>query len=382
MTSPRAIAFYLPQFHPIPENDQWWGVGFTEWTNVVKARPLFRGHVQPHVPTDLGYYDLRCEDTRNAQARLAQAYGLSGFCYYHYWFNGKRLLERPFSEVLASGSPDFPFCLCWPNQTWTGIWHGAPNRVLIEQTYPGDDDYKRHFEALLPAFRDSRYITVCGKPVFVVYCPKELPSASYFAQFWRRLAIRAGLPGLYLIGVNHNDDWHPAAAGFDARILQKMPPLTRQVPWTSPLLRLRTWVKGHRLTVLPYRHVMHTLLREQQADCVELPCVIPNWDNTPRSTYNGLVLTGAQPDLFRRVVARALTECERYPAEERFVFIKSWNEWAEGNYLEPDQEFGHGYLQAMHRAIKEHTGEMLPQRKHQATPSRAGKAESASTRAA
>ena len=162
----RLIAFYLPQFHPIPENDEWWGKGFTEWTNVAKARPLFRGHHQPLVPADLGFYDLRVPETREAQASLAREYGIEAFCYYHYWFAGKRILERPFDEVLASGQPDFPFCLCWANQSWTGVWHGAPNKVLIEQTYPGQDDHRRHFEYLLPAFADRRYLRVEGKPVF------------------------------------------------------------------------------------------------------------------------------------------------------------------------------------------------------------------------
>ena len=157
-TTPRLIAYYLPQYHPIPENDGWWGRGFTEWTNVAKARPLFRGHYQPHIPADLGFYDLRLPEVRQAQAELARQAGIEGFCYWHYWFAGKRLLERPFNEVLASGKPDFPFCLAWANATWTGIWYDAPDRILMEQTYPGQDDHKAHFNALLPAFLDERYI--------------------------------------------------------------------------------------------------------------------------------------------------------------------------------------------------------------------------------
>ena len=165
----RAIALYLPQFHPIPENDEWWGKGFTEWTNMAKAKPMFRGHYQPHIPADLGFYDLRVPETRIAQAEMAKEYGIEAFCYYHYWFAGKRMLERPFAEVLESGEPDFPFCLCWANETWTGIWHGAPNRVLIEQTYPGFDDHQNHFDFLLRAFTDRRYVTVDGKPLFLIY---------------------------------------------------------------------------------------------------------------------------------------------------------------------------------------------------------------------
>src|SRR3954467_6790017 len=173
----KLISFYLPQFHPIPENDEWWGRGFTEWTNTARATPLFRGHYQPHVPADLGFYDLRLPELRAAQAKLAREHGVEGFCYYHYWFAGRRILERPFDEVLASGQPDFPFCLNWANQTWTGNWHGAPNRVLIEQTYPGMDDHCRHFDALLPAFADQRCMKVDGRPLFVVYRPRELPES-------------------------------------------------------------------------------------------------------------------------------------------------------------------------------------------------------------
>ena len=170
----RVIAFYLPQFHPIPENDEWWGKGFTEWTNTAKAKPLFPGHYQPHVPADLGFYDLRVPETRIAQAEMAKEYGIEGFCYYHYWFAGKRLLERPFDEVLNSGMPDFPFCLCWANQTWTGIWHGSPDRVLIEQTYPGPEDEEVILIICCKAFHDQRYIKVDGKPMFLVYCPKRV----------------------------------------------------------------------------------------------------------------------------------------------------------------------------------------------------------------
>ena len=196
MNPPRLIAYYLPQYHPIPENDAWWGNGFTEWTNVAKAKPLFRGHYQPHIPADLGFYDLRVPEVREAQAALAREAGIEGFCYWHYWFGGKRLLERPFDEVLASGKPDFPFCLAWANASWTGIWYGADDRILQEQTYPGLEDHRAHFEALLPAFKDPRYIRVDGKPLFMIFQPVDL-SADVIA-FWQQLALAAGLPGITL----------------------------------------------------------------------------------------------------------------------------------------------------------------------------------------
>ena len=179
----RVLALYLPQFHPIPENDQWWGKGFTEWTNVARAKPLFGRHKQPRVPADLGFYDLRLPEAREAQAALARAYGIEGFCYWHYWFgDGKQLLERPLAEVVASGEPDFPFCLAWANETWTGKWYGAPNRILAEQTYPGEADHIRHFYALLPAFRDPRYVTVDGLRVFLIYKPAAIPDLKRFIE--------------------------------------------------------------------------------------------------------------------------------------------------------------------------------------------------------
>lgn len=245
----RMIAFYLPQFHPIPENDEWWGKGFTEWTNTAKAKPMFPGHYQPHVPADLGFYDLRLPEARLAQAELARQYGIEAFCYYHYWFAGKRILDLPFNEVLESGQPNFPFCLCWGNQSWTGVWHGAPNRMLIEQTYPGMEDHRRHFEYLLRAFLDPRYIRVDGKPVFVVYSPKELPDSMAVTDLWRDLAVRAGLPGLFLVAEHKSPDWDPKNAGFDAVINVRLPPRRRdseaRPAWNNPVGKFETLVSGH-----------------------------------------------------------------------------------------------------------------------------------------
>ena len=197
----RVLAFYLPQFHPTPENDAWWGKGFTEWTNVGKAKPLFRGHYQPQVPADLGYYDLRVPETRVAQADMAREYGVEGFCYWHYWFgNGRRLLDRPFTEVLESGNPDFPFCLAWANHSWHGIYCGVKSKdPLIEQTYNGLSDYEHHFYDVLPAFKDKRYITVDGKPFFLVFSPLEIPDPKEFIDCWQQLAIRNGLKGIHFV---------------------------------------------------------------------------------------------------------------------------------------------------------------------------------------
>lgn len=344
----RLIAFYLPQFHPIPENDEWWGKGFTEWTNVAKAKPLFRGHYQPHLPADLGYYDLRAPETRVAQADLAREYGIEGFCYYHYWFAGRRLLERPFNEVLASGQPDFPFCLCWANQTWTGIWHGAPNRVLIEQTYPGPADHRAHFDALLPAFCDPRYIRVDERPLFVFYQPHAIPDTAKVMDLWRDMAMRAGLPGLFLVG-NDVGEHAPKDLGLDGSATYHLPP---RRPWVSrrrPVewLRRRYERAVGNPTVYRYESILSTLLAPQAPGVENYPCLIPNWDNTPRSGKDGLVLHGSTPELFRVHAQQALERVRRRSPQHRIVFIKSWNEWAEGNYLEPDVKFGHAYLEAL-----------------------------------
>ena len=344
----RLVALYLPQFHPIPENDAWWGKGFTEWTNTAKAKQMFSGHYQPHVPADLGFCDLRVPETRAAQAALAREHGIEAFCYYHYWFAGRRILERPFNEVLASGAPDFPFCLCWANQSWTGIWHGAPNRILIEQTYPGMDDHRAHFErALLPAFRDPRYLRVNGKPLLLVYQPRQLPQAADVTGFWRALARDAGLPGLYLVGMQDLRD--PQAMGFDATSVANLP---ARRPWVSkrhPLQWLRSKYREHAglPTVYRYEDIMDELWPQSRASAPDFPCLIPNWDNTPRSGANGLVLRDSTPELFRRHLRQVIERIRDRPRETNLVFIKSWNEWAEGNHLEPDLRYGRGYLQAL-----------------------------------
>lgn len=351
-TIARLIAFYLPQYHPIPENDDWWGKGFTEWTNTAKAKPLFLGHYQPHVPADLGFYDLRVPETRAAQAEMARAHGIEAFCYYHYWFGGTRLLERPFNEVLESGEPDFPFCLCWANATWSGIWHGNPNRILMEQTYPGTADYEAHFNELLKAFKDKRYLTVDGKPLFIIYKPRDVPNVQDVAKLFREMAERAGLPGLYLVGVAHHDNWDPKANGFDAVVLQNLPGLKSQIPWRYPLLKLKAKLGGHRLTMYKYKDLLDTFIPDKTRQLEYLPCLISSWDNTPRSGMNGLVMEGSTPELFRQSVHQALDKVAEKPPEHRLVFLKSWNEWAEGNHMEPDLRDGHSYLEALRDEIK------------------------------
>lgn len=344
----RVVALYLPQFHPIPENDAWWGEGFTEWAHVRRAVPLFPGHDQPRVPGELGYYDLRDPLVRGRQAALAAAHGVGAFCYYHYWFAGKRLLERPFAEVLDSGEPDFPFCLCWANESWTGIWHGAPDRVLIEQTYPGREDQIRHFETLLPAFCDRRYLRVRGLPVFFVYRPTAIPGVGAMLDLWRALAVRAGLPGIYFIGMRgYRANWKGNADGFDASTTARLP------PQPSPGLLPRRIASGEsRVFVYDHEQDVDLLIEPPHDDFRDHPCIGPGWDNTPRLGGQGIVLHRSRPELFRRNVEAALDRVRDWPSDERLIVVKSWNEWAEGNYLEPDARFGRGYLEALRGALE------------------------------
>jgi lipopolysaccharide biosynthesis protein len=342
------LALYLPQYHPIPENDEWWGTGFTEWTNVTRARPLFRGHVQPHLPADLGFYDLRVGETREAQADLARTYGVTAFCYWHYWFAGRRLLQRPFEEMLASGRPEFPFCVAWANQSWSGIWHGVPDRVLLEQTYPGDQDDLDHFNYLRAAFEDPRYVTVDGRPLVVIYQPGSLPGPARFVERWQKMAHDAGLGGLYLVAsLGESDYLSHVEDGFDACVYYRFP-FERNA---STRWRERFMERG--LAQGPKRYPYASELPESPVPLGGrvFPSVYPNWDNTPRSGRRGLVATGATPERFGTQVRRAAQLARANPPSEQLLFIKSWNEWAEGNYLEPDREFGHGRLQALSAAL-------------------------------
>ncbi len=359
----RVIAHYLPQFHPIPENDKWWGPGFSEWTNTAKAKPLFRGHHQPNVPADLGFYDLRVPETRQAQADMARAHGVEAFCYWHYWFAGDRLLERPFNEVLRSGEPDFPFCLGWANHTWSGIWYGAPNTILKEQTYPSLADHEAHFQTLLEAFSDPRYLTVDGKPFFLLFQPAELPDSVRVTDFWRELAVKSGLKGLHIVGVTHEPEWNPTEHGFDAVTISEMRQvlaqpgaglgarLRRRLLREERIKNLRARLTTRPVNVRSYKEVYKDLVVQRELDFEYYPCVIPNWDNTPRSGNRGSILLESTPELFRKHLRDAIARVADVPLEHRILVLKSWNEWAEGNYMEPDLRYGRAYLEVLQDEI-------------------------------
>ena len=358
-TPPRFIAFYLPQFHAIPENDEWWGAGFTEWTNVRRATPLFPGHYQPHVPGELGYYDLLDAGVRRRQSDLALAHGIDGFCYYHYWFSGRRLLEQPFDAVRSTGEPEIPFCLCWANEDWSRRWDGSSRSVLVKQTYSPEDD-RAHIRWLIGAFGDRRYIRHHGRPLFLVYRASRLPNARATAETWRRECVAAGIGDPFLVSVESFRQEHvaPSTLGFDASV-GFQPDWTRVGPGMArrllqaagKRLGLAGIVEPH-FTRVAYEDVMAGALRELAAEAqsprvggeVGFPCVMPGWDNTPRRQRGVIAVDGPSPERYQEWLEAAARGSE-------LVFVNAWNEWGEGCHLEPDQRFGRAFLEAHKSAV-------------------------------
>lgn len=361
----RPIAIYLPQFHPIPENDEWWGRGFTEWTNVAKAKPLFEGHHQPHLPADLGFYDLRLEAVRIAQAEMAKANGIHGFCYYHYWFNGKRLLERPLNDVLKTGKPDFPFCVCWANENWSRRWDGNDHQVLIKQEYNESDD-EAHMRYLCTLFSDERYIRVDDKPVFVVYKTGLLPDINRTAETWRRVAREEGIGEIYLCRMESwvpGDDGKiidPTSLGFDASI--EFFPSRKVHPtriWGSLSSRILNKLKIKtspflKNLIYDYGSLVEEAKKVKPATYKLYPGIIPGWDNSARRKEWAMIMHHASPKLYKNWLQHIVQHFQPYSRQENFIFINAWNEWAEGNHLEPCSRWGNAYLQATKEVLDQH----------------------------
>ena len=357
----RLIAFYLPQYHPIPENDQWWGDGFTEWTNVAKAKPLFSGHYQPHLPGELGFYDLGSAEVRQAQAELARSHGIFGFCYYHYWFGGKRLLEKPLEEVLSSQQPEFPFCLCWANENWTRTWDGQDEEVLMPQCYSQEDDI-RHILFLCKVFKDKRYIKIDGKPLFLIYRADKLPDFRRTAALWRDVARREGVGEIFLALVDHGNKsihdvctdakldasvefqpiWYKPENGlyFVRRVVNKL------IPWTR-----RHWpFFSH--CVVDYEKIARHAMKKRSASYKQFPCVAVGYDNSPRKSRDAFIARGSSPEKYGMWLRATIAKIhKKFKGDERIVFINAWNEWAEGNHLEPDKRWGRAYLEATQKAL-------------------------------
>lgn len=354
MTKPiRTIAIHLPQFHPTPENDQWWGKGFTEWTNVTKARPVFSGHYQPHLPADLGFYDLRLAQSRLEQAQMAQEYGIDGFCYYHYWFNAKRILHEPLDRILALKEPDFPFMLCWANENWTRRWDGLDQEVLMQQNYADDDDIAHITWLCENVFSDKRYITVNGAPVFAVYKAHLFPDIKKTLKVWREVANKLGFEKIYLIGVQSSGSNYvnPEELGFDAA-------MEFQPDWTQ-LQKTDLWsrfkykfgLNKGKPVVFDYENIVKKMLARPQPSYKQYPCITPSWDNSARKKHNAIILHNSTPKLYGNWLREILKRFKPFSVEENFLFINAWNEWAEGNHLEPDQKWGRGYLEETKKAL-------------------------------
>ena len=350
----RLIAYYLPQFHTIKENDIWWGKGFTDWVSVRNAKPLFEGHIQPQEPDDeLGYYNLLDAGIRSRQAQMAQYAGIEGFCYWHYWFGGKQLLETPFNEVLRSGKPDFPFCLAWANESWRAkewsVKSGKKDKILIEQTYP-EGDIEKHFYAVLPALKDKRYIKVHDKPLFVIYRPLDMKGPKEFIKQWNKLAKDNGLNGMYFVGhtLYSNQTEDILHLGFDAVNIVPLGDCRRNIKLLLKNYRqMLKYLIRKEPFMFPYSDLASCINMQQYKQENIIPTIIPNWDHTPRSGIHGFVLRDSTPEKFAeqiRIVKESIQD-----KQEQIVFLKSWNEWGEGNYMEPDKRWGRQYIDTLKR---------------------------------
>jgi hypothetical protein len=346
-TDVRLIAFYLPQYHPIPENDAWWGKGFTEWPGVASARPLFERHYQPHIPADLGFYDLRLPEARAAQAELARQYGIHGFCYHYYWFSGRRILQRPLDDVLRTGEPDFPFCVCWANEPWSRRWDGSESEILIAQEHDLETD-KRLILDLLPLFADRRYIRIDGKPLLIIYRVGLLPDPQALFAAWREIARREGLGGLHICMAETFGLRDPFGHGCDSAV--GFPPhqlLAGQINDTVHGL-----ASDHAGAIYSYAAAVTNEIVAPPPQYLRFRCVMPGWDNTPRRGRAGNVFHDATPELYELWLREAIGATRRQlPPGQRLVFINAWNEWGEGAHLEPDLRFGRQYLEATRRTL-------------------------------
>lgn len=345
--SVRLIAFYLTQFHPIPENDEWWGKGFTEWTNATKSQPLFRGHYQPHLPTDLGYYDLRVRQTRHEQIAMAKSNGIDGFCYYYYWFSGRRLLEKPLEDMLADPESDMPFCLCWANENWNRRWDAQEDELLIAQRYQQNDD-RDFIISLEPYLRDRRYIRVNGAPLIIVYRPQHLPDARNTIEVWREYCRSSGIGEIHMACALTHSNWNYQQFGFDSGV--EFPPHNIVCENLAPQLQFYSDYHGY---CPDFRDVAELYLSRPRAKGESVfRGVLPSWDNSARRGTNGTVILNGTPDNYEFWLSSTIdrTLDERPGRDERLVFVNAWNEWAEGCHLEPDRKHGYAFLEATRRA--------------------------------
>jgi len=343
----RLIAFYLPQFHPIPENDEWWGKGFTEWTNVTKGRPLFEGHYQPRLPADLGFYDLRLREVRHDQIALAKKYGIYGLCYHYYWFSGVSLLERPVEDMLADTESDMPFCLCWANENWTRRWDAKEHEILIAQKYaPGDE--QKFIRGVIRYFQDPRYIRLNGAPLLIVYRPQQLPNPLRSTQIWREACASAGIPDIHLCAALTHGNEEYQKYGFDSGV--QFPPHNLRLDTINGELDYFDRFQGR---VFNYYEIAQAYLDQEYKDNHVFRTVFPSWDNTARRNHRATIVLNGTPENYEYWLSQAIERtCESSQSGDRIVFINAWNEWAEGCCLEPDQVYQSAFLESTLRAAR------------------------------
>ncbi len=354
----KPLAIYLPQFHPTPENDAWWGKGFTEWTNVTKTSPQFKKHKQPNLPSSTGFYDLRLEEARLMQEAMAKEFGIYGFCIYHYWFNGKRLLNEPVDRKLKNPKEDLPFLLCWANETWSRRWLGEETEILIKQEYSELDD-QMHMNWLVNVFKDSRYIKVDNKPVFIIYRPTHIPRIKETLKMFREIAKENGIDDLYLVGSNsHSELKDLFELGFDD-VLNFQPklgflPLSFNEKFNFKRainnLKFGSFNPFHKI----YAYDKAKALMDKRPLHKYFPCALVGWDNTPRRGNKGIMVVNKTPEVFKEYLLKDKEELikQNRPESENFIFINAWNEWAEGNFLEPSISEGTAYLEVVKEVFK------------------------------
>lgn len=366
----KVIAFYLPQFHTTPENDKWWGKGFTEWKNMKSAKPLFNGHYQPRVPLNNNYYDLSNTETLKWQTKIAKKYGIHGFCCYHYWSAGKMLLQKPMEMYLNDKDCDLPFCFSWANETWTNAWavgKGAERKVLWKQEYGEEEEWEQHFNYLLPFFKDSRYMKEDNKPLMVIYRPQYITDLNRRLAYYNRRACEEGFDGMIFASQDvsfylekdinktqfkYQIEYQPRYAFYDMSswIGKKKDILwAKAQAWVRDHFRSFRSIKREKLDICSYDDVWHAVLnRKPEVGCI--PGAFTDWDNTPRYKKRGKVLTGASPDKFRKYFEKQLIRArDEYKSD--YIFIFAWNEWCEGGYLEADEKYKYGYLEAIKNSL-------------------------------
>lgn len=374
----RVISFYLPQFHPVEVNDKYWGKGFTEWTNVAKAKPLYKNHYQPQIPADLGFYDLRVPEVREQQAQMARECGVEGFCYWYYWFGrGKKVLEYPINEIMRLKKPDFPFCVGWGNHDWSNkTWQKSSSFqkdiVFLKQEYLGEKDYTDFFMDVLKLFKDSRYIRVRNKPLFYIYDPDSIPDVKFFIELWNKLAKENGFDGIFFVAradslgkakvINDKDFLTNTLERYNKYIEEGFNAVNSfsfrkaEIYATGYLKKLFRAIKrkltGYALNKHDYEKIMKNYYTEEDKLDYVFPTLMPRRDRTPRSGKNALIYSNSTPEKFKKVVKKALECVKDKEYEDRVIFLDSWNEWGEGSYMEPDLKYGQDYLNVLKEELK------------------------------